>query len=137
MGKINYPKINKKIQDFIYEEEGNISRDKVLFIGSMLVVLAAMIPSRAFAGHSSHASHESHASHVSSSTGANDYSTNSSTSGSSNSGATQSSSNVASSSNSSSNTAASANSNGYSNVPAETPTKVPGTPEIPDATPNF
>ena len=67
--KIDYPRINKKIQDFMYEEEGNISRDKVLFIGSMLIILAAMVPSKVFAAHRSHSSHSSHSSHTSSARG--------------------------------------------------------------------
>ena len=29
-------KINKKINDFLYEEEGNISRGKILTVGSLL-----------------------------------------------------------------------------------------------------
>ncbi len=36
-GKI-LPKINKKINDFLYEEEGNISRGKILTVGSLLLI---------------------------------------------------------------------------------------------------
>ena len=37
-----FPKINKKISDILYEEEGNISRGKILTVGS-LVLIAGMI----------------------------------------------------------------------------------------------
>ncbi|MBX4264480.1 His-Xaa-Ser repeat protein HxsA3 [Clostridium estertheticum] len=60
---IIFPKISKSISDYLYEEEGNISREKVLFIGSLLIIVGIMIrPIKAFAGHGSHASHASHVS---------------------------------------------------------------------------
>ena len=66
---ISFPKVSKSISDYLYEEEGNISREKVLFIGSLIIIVGAMLrPINAFAGHASHSSHASHASHASSAT---------------------------------------------------------------------
>ena len=31
-------KVNRKISDFLYEEEGNISRGKILTVGSLLLI---------------------------------------------------------------------------------------------------
>ena len=60
---ISFPKVSKSISDYLYEEEGNISREKVLFIGSLIIIVGAMLrPINAFAGHASHSSHASHAS---------------------------------------------------------------------------
>lgn len=36
------PKINRKINDFLYEEEGNISRGKILTVGSLLLIAGMM-----------------------------------------------------------------------------------------------
>ena len=67
--EISFPKVSKSIADYLYEEEGNISREKVLFIGSLMIIVGAMLrPINAFAGHASHSSHASHASHASSAT---------------------------------------------------------------------
>ena len=65
-----FPQIKKGIEDFMQEEEGNISRSKVAMIGSMMVILGVMLAdSDVYAAHSSHRSstHGSHASHSSSS----------------------------------------------------------------------
>ena len=63
---LDFPNIERAITDFIYEEEGNISRGRMLALGTLMVVAAIMIGvQNAFAGHSSHASHASHESHVS------------------------------------------------------------------------
>lgn len=159
MAKINYPKINKNIQDFIYEEEGNISRDKVLFIGSMLIILAAMIPSKAFAGHRSHsshashsshtssapppghASHESHASHAShtSSTGVQDPSLTQRTSDATDSTSISGThSAVSAQADANTNTVSSTNSSSSTTTTGnETVTQTPGTPQIPDPTPKM
>ena len=65
-----FPQIKKGIEDFMAEEEGNISRSKVAMIGSIMVVLAVMLAdSEIFAAHRSHSSHSSHSSHRSGSSG--------------------------------------------------------------------
>ncbi len=64
MDKLSIPRIKKSISDFMYEEEGNIPRSKMLTIGSMLVLLSMIFLSdEAFAKHGSHSSHGSHGSH--------------------------------------------------------------------------
>ena len=65
-----FPEIQKSIQNYLYEEEGNITRNKLLMVGSLAVVMSvlfAMDASAAHASHSSHGSHGSHSSHSSSS----------------------------------------------------------------------
>lgn len=61
-----FPQIKKGLEDFIQEEEGNISRSKVAMIGSMMVILGVMLADgNAYAAHRSHSSHSSHRSHSS------------------------------------------------------------------------
>lgn len=64
-----FPKVKKSITDFLYEEEGNIPRNKLLTLGSMILLLSILYADEAFAGHRSHSSHSSHGSHGSSSHG--------------------------------------------------------------------
>ena len=59
------PKIHRKISDFLYEEEGNISRGKILTIGSLLLITGIIFSGEIFGAHSSHRSHSSHSSHKS------------------------------------------------------------------------
>lgn len=58
----NFPDISKSISDYLYEEEGNITRNKLLMIGSLSVVLSVLFTLEADAGHGSHKSHKSHTS---------------------------------------------------------------------------
>ena len=61
-----FPQIKKGIEDFMTEEEGNISRSKVAMIGSMMVILGVMLADgNIYAAHRSHSSHSSHRSHSS------------------------------------------------------------------------
>lgn len=68
-----FPQIKKGLEDFMNEEEGNISRSKVAMIGSMMVILSVMLADSsvyaAHRSHSSHSSHRSHSSHTSHSSG--------------------------------------------------------------------
>ena len=65
-----FPEFKKGLEDFITEEEGNISRAKVLMIGSIMVVVSALaFGDIAYAKHRSHSSHSSHSSHRSGSGG--------------------------------------------------------------------
>jgi len=63
------PDIQKSIEDFLLEEEGNITRNKILLMGSMMILMSLVLTTSVFAGHSSHSSHSSHASHESHSSG--------------------------------------------------------------------
>lgn len=64
--KILFPTIRKSITNFLYEEEANISRSKMLTLGSLIVLVGVLlINDDVFAGHRSHSSHASHASHSS------------------------------------------------------------------------
>lgn len=64
-----FPHIKKAVEDFMYDQEGNIPRNKVLTVGSMLLLFCFLLADEAFAGHSSHRSHSSHSSHRSHSSG--------------------------------------------------------------------
>ena len=55
--------VSRKISDFLYEEEGNISRGKILTIGSLMLVAGILFSNYVFAAHRSHSSHSSHSSH--------------------------------------------------------------------------
>lgn len=63
------PKIKHSIEDFLFEEEGNITRNKILTVGSMMILMGIVLSTEVFAGHSSHKSHSSHSSHSSGSSG--------------------------------------------------------------------
>lgn len=69
MDNKKFPEIKKSIEDFIYEEEGNIPRNKVVALGTMLLVMSLLMYDEVFAGHRSHSSHGSHQSHSSGSGG--------------------------------------------------------------------
>lgn len=58
-----FPKIQRGLTDFLYEEEGNIPRSKMLMVGSMVLLLGILYAQDAFAAHRSHSSHKSHSSH--------------------------------------------------------------------------
>lgn len=66
-----FPEIKKSIENYLYEEEGNITRNKLLMVGSLAVVMSVLFALDAEAGHRSHSSHRSsshgsgHGSHVS------------------------------------------------------------------------
>jgi hypothetical protein len=62
----SFPSLGRAITDFIYQEEGDIGRGKMLAIGTLMVVAAmALVAEDVYAGHGSHSSHGSHASHAS------------------------------------------------------------------------
>ena len=64
-----FPQIKKTINDFLYEEEGNITRNKVIAMGTMVLVLSLLMHDEVFADHRSHSSNRSHSSHRSHSSG--------------------------------------------------------------------
>ena len=65
MAELSFPHVEQKIEDFLYDEEGNIPVGKVLTIGSMILILGLLMADDAFAAHRSHSSHSSHSSHQS------------------------------------------------------------------------
>lgn len=60
-----FPKFQKNIEDLIEDEEGNIPGQKLLMLGTMVVVLGSLMQMNVFAAHRSHSSHVSHSSHSS------------------------------------------------------------------------
>ena len=58
-----FPKFKKNISDLIEDEEGNIPGNKLLMLGTMIVVLGSMMQMDAV--QAVHGSHKSHASHQS------------------------------------------------------------------------
>ena len=65
MDNFKFPHIHKSIDDFLSDEEGNIPMNKVLTIGSMIMILGILFAEDVFSAHSSHRSHSSHSSHSS------------------------------------------------------------------------
>lgn len=61
----SFEPIKNSISKFLFDEEGNITRNKVLQIGSMLILMGLILCQDAFAAHRSHSSHSSHSSHKS------------------------------------------------------------------------
>ena len=59
------PNIQKQLSEFLYEEEGNISRGKILTVGSLMLIAGIIFADEVYAAHSSHRSHSSHSSHSS------------------------------------------------------------------------
>ena len=76
MEEFKFPHITESIDQFLNDEEGSIPRNKILMIGSMLIILGVLMADEAFAGHRSHSSHVSSASgyHSNSSGGSAGYS---------------------------------------------------------------
>ena len=64
-----FPKIQRSIETLIEDEEGNIPGNKLLALGTMILILGTLFPLQAFADHRSHSSHKSHSSHSSGSGG--------------------------------------------------------------------
>lgn len=64
-----FPHIKKSVETFLHDQEGNIPRNKVLTVGSMLLILGIIMADDALAAHRSHSSHSSHSSHRSGSGG--------------------------------------------------------------------
>lgn len=62
-----FPKIEKSLVDFINDEDGNITRNRLVSIGSMILLMSILSFDDVFAAHSSHSSHVSHTSHSSTS----------------------------------------------------------------------
>ena len=54
MAENRFPRIKKEIMNFIDDEEGNITRSKMLTVGSMIILLGIIAGIDANAAHSSH-----------------------------------------------------------------------------------
>lgn len=65
LASFEFPHVKKSVDDFLYDEEGNIPINSVMTIGTVLLVLGFLLPDDASAAHSSHRSHSSHSSHSS------------------------------------------------------------------------
>lgn len=63
--KIKFPKVSKSIEDFILDEDGNITRNRLVAIGTMIVLMSLLTGLEVLAKHGSHRSHSSHESHSS------------------------------------------------------------------------
>lgn len=61
-----FPKVKKSIENYLTDEEGNITRNKVVLMGTLAIVMSLVYGVDVFAKHSSHRSHSSHSSHSSS-----------------------------------------------------------------------
>ena len=58
-----FPHVKHSVEDFLFDEEGNIPRSKILAVGSMIIVLSLMFAEKSFAAHRSHSTHRTHSSH--------------------------------------------------------------------------
>ena len=67
MNNYKFPSIKKTIDDFINDDDGNITRNQLVTIGAMILVMSIMSGIDAYAKHGSHRSHGSHGSHSSTS----------------------------------------------------------------------
>ena len=57
-----FPKIKKSIKDFVRDEDGGITRSKLIAVGSMVLLMTMVSAIQAYAAHRSHSSHSSHSS---------------------------------------------------------------------------
>lgn len=67
MASEKFPNIIKSIENYLTDEEGNITRNKILTIGSLAMILGIIYSMDVYAKHGSHGSHGSHSSHSSTS----------------------------------------------------------------------
>lgn len=65
MSENRFPHIIHAVKDYLNDEEGNISRSKLLTVGSLMIIMSILLAGEAFAAHRSHSSHSSHKSHSS------------------------------------------------------------------------
>ena len=62
-----FPKVVKSIENYLTDEEGNITRNKIVTVGSLAIILSMIYSMDVLARHGSHKSHSSHSSHSSTS----------------------------------------------------------------------
>ena len=63
--EMKFPQIEKSLTDFLNDEDGNITRNKLVSIGSLILLMSILSIDNVFAAHGSHKSHGSHGSHES------------------------------------------------------------------------
>lgn len=73
-----FPKIKKSIQDFFDDEDGSITRNKVLMIGGMVIILGVLLGDEVYAAHRTHYTHRTHSTHRTSNNKHGSHSTHSS-----------------------------------------------------------
>ena len=59
----DYPHIERSLSNFLFDEEGNIPRNKILLIGPLVIVLSMLLSESIFAKHRTHSTHRTHNSH--------------------------------------------------------------------------
>lgn len=57
-----FPALTKALSNYLFDEEGNITRNRVVSVGAMAIVLGMLCSIDVFARHGSHGSHSSHVS---------------------------------------------------------------------------
>lgn len=57
--QLRFPEVKKSIEDFIADEDGNITRSKLAVIGTMVMVMSLLMVTDTYAAHGSHVSHSS------------------------------------------------------------------------------
>ena len=62
MDLYQFPKVQKTIEDFFNDEDGNITRSQMVTIGALVLVMSIMSAMDTYAKHASHKSHSSHGS---------------------------------------------------------------------------
>ncbi len=58
-----FPHVKHSVESFLFDEEGNIPRSKILTIGSMMIILSMLFTEKAYAFHRTHSSHRTHSTH--------------------------------------------------------------------------
>ena len=62
MDLYEFPSVKKAIEDFINDEDGNITRSQMVTLGTLVLVMSIMSAMDVYAKHGSHGSHVSHSS---------------------------------------------------------------------------
>ena len=60
-----FPRIQKSVETFLNDEEGNVPRNKLLTVGSMVILMGILLTMDAFAAHRSHSNHANHSNYPS------------------------------------------------------------------------
>jgi ABC-type Zn2+ transport system substrate-binding protein/surface adhesin len=58
-----FPHVKHAVEDFLFDEEGNIPRNRMLTIGSMMLILSMLLAEPVFAKHRTHYTHRTHSTH--------------------------------------------------------------------------
>lgn len=55
-----FPKVQKSISNYLTDEEGNVTRNKIVTVGAMMLIMGLVFALDVFAKHRSHLAHRSH-----------------------------------------------------------------------------